>query len=480
MRTTLTSTASAGRNALVAVLVPEGSKPALPRNAPPASAWAADLKDGSDPVLLRGERGERWLLLKLPAPKRLTPTDVRSAAATARKSAEKLGRSVLTVDLAALRGDGEHVLAASEGAHMAGYDPAVLRKDRQRHKVSRLHLVTARASVAARAAAERGRIAAEANLFVRELQNLPANRLHPKDLAAKARSGVRGSSRIQVKVLGRRQLAALGCGALLGVAQGSAHEPQLVHLRYRPRGRARARVAVVGKGVCFDTGGISIKPAARMDEMKFDMSGAAAVAGLFHALAHGIELPYEIHGVMGCVENMPGNDAQRPGDIVTAMNGTTIEVLNTDAEGRLVLADCLSYVVDKVQPDRIVDLATLTGAAVIALGHNASAILGNDDKLRQQVQDAGERVDERCWPLPLWDVHKELAKGDYADLKNIYSPNEGAGTIAGAAFLSSFVGDTPWVHIDIAATAYEGPSRPYYSRGGRGTGVRLLLELLRD
>lgn len=478
MRTILTDAAAAGGQELVAILFPEGVQPELPKGAPKPAAWASDIKRNGDGLLLRGERGERWVLFRLP--KKPSATDVRGAAGSARKLAEKLERRGLTIDFSALPADPELALAAAEGANMAGYDPAVARKDRARAEVARIALRPARAATAVAHAVERGRLLAEGNLFARELQNLPANLLHPKDLAARTRRAVRGSSRVRVKVLGRRELAALGCGSLLGVAQGSPHEPQLVHLSYRPRGRAKAKVAVVGKGLCFDSGGISIKPAARMDEMKFDMSGAAAVAGLFHALANGLDCPYEVHGIMGCVENMPGNDAQRPGDIVTAMNGVTIEVLNTDAEGRLVLADCLAYVVAKVQPDRIYDLATLTGAAVIALGHHASAILGNDEPLAEAVRAAGERVDERCWRLPLWDVHKELAKGDYADIKNIYNPGDGAGTIAGAAFLSYFVGDTPWVHLDIAATAYEGPSRSYYGRGGRGTGLRLLAEVLRD
>ena len=183
-------------------------------------------------------------------------------------------------------------------------------------------------------------------------------------------------------------------------------------------------------------------------------------------------------GVVGLVENMPGGNAQNPGDIVTAMNGTTIEVLNTDAEGRLVLADALTYAARKVKPERIYDMATLTGAAIHALGHNASAVLGNSDKFIHGVIEAGETVDERCWKLPLWEVHKDLAKGTYADLQNIYAAGEGAGTIAGASFLSYFVDEVPWVHLDIAATAWNGPTKSYYSKGGRGVGVRLMLQLL--
>ncbi|MFQ5748721.1 MAG: M17 family metallopeptidase, partial [Planctomycetota bacterium] len=382
-------------------------------------------------------------------------------------------------DLSLLKPDPAKVQAAVEAAVMSGYDPAVLKKDWKKFLVKRIVVAGAGGAARMREAARLGTIAGEANLFTRDLQNLPSNVIFPRALAARARKVAAASPRLRVKVLGRKGMEALKMGCLLGVAKGSSLEPQLVHLTYRPAGKARGRVALVGKGLCFDSGGISLKPSSKMDEMKFDMSGAAAVLGVFHGLGAGHPCPYEVHGVLGCAMNMPGGRAQVPGDVVKAMNGKTIEVLNTDAEGRLVLADALTYAVRKTRPDRIYDLATLTGAAIVALGHHATAILGNRAPLRESLQESGERVGERCWPLPLWEVHRKLTHGRYADLKNIYSPGDGAGTIAGAAFLSHFVEDCPWVHLDIAGTAWGGADDAYHGAGGRGVGVRLLLELLR-
>ncbi|HEX9795073.1 MAG TPA: leucyl aminopeptidase [Planctomycetota bacterium] len=480
MRTVLTSKADAASNELVAILVPVGKQPELPAAAPPAAEWSADFgKDKGASVLLRGGKGQRWLLLRVPKASALTSEDLREAAGQARLRAEALDRAGVTIDLGAVDGSAEAAYAAAEAAAMAGYDPAVCKKDRKKAKVKKVSIASCGSSAAVKDAVARAGLAAEGNLFARELGNLPPNILFPQEFAKRARAVCAKSPRTTIKVHGRAALQQMKAGSLLGVSLGSAFEPQLVHMTYKPPGKAKGRVTVVGKGLTFDTGGISIKPSAKMDEMKFDMCGAAAVLGLFHALAGGHPCPYEVHGILGCVENMPGGKAQRPGDIVTAMNGTTIEVLNTDAEGRLVLADALTYAARKTKPDRIYDLATLTGAAIVALGHSATAILGNDDRLRDQVQAAGEVVGERCWPLPLWPVHKELAKGKYADLANIYPGGEGAGTIAGAAFLSYFVDDKPWVHLDIAATAWEGPNRSYFTGGSRGMGVRLLLELLR-
>ncbi|MCA9002812.1 MAG: leucyl aminopeptidase, partial [Planctomycetes bacterium] len=333
---------------------------------------------------------------------------------------------------------------------------------------------------ALRKAARQGSIVAEANLFARELQNLPANILNPKEFATRARKVARGSERIQVKVLGRRQLQDLGAGALLGVAQGSANEPQLVHLVYKPKGKSKGRIALVGKGLTFDTGGISLKPSAKMEDMKFDMSGAAAVLATFQGLSQGAECAYEVHGVLGCVENMPGGNAQRPGDIVTAMNGTTIEVHNTDAEGRLVLADCLCYADKKIRPDRIYDIATLTGAAIHALGHLHSAVISNRPRLAKDLIETGSQAGEAYWELPFNEEYRDLTRGSYADLQNIYNPGQGAGTIAGGCFLSFFIGERDWVHLDIAATAWGHPARPYLAAGGgSGVGTRTFLQLLR-
>jgi leucyl aminopeptidase len=274
-------------------------------------------------------------------------------------------------------------------------------------------------------------------------------------------------------VLERQAMERLGMNALLGVARGSSEAPKFIVLEFGPkRGKP---VCVIGKGLTFDTGGISIKPAAKMDEMRYDMCGAGAVLGLFHALRHGtVTTKHRIIGLIAATENGVGPSAQKPGDVVRAMDGHTIEVLNTDAEGRLVLADAIAYGKKFYQPVRIVDLATLTGAVVVALGHEVAGIMGNDQKLCDELLAAGKAADEPLWQLPMWDCHKEQMKSKFADLANI-NAGQGNGSIAGAAFLSYFAGDTPWVHLDIAGTAYGGIAKDYYKSGAAGTAVRTLL-----
>ncbi len=478
MRTVLAPSAAAGRNELTAIFVPEGGKPSLPAQAPEAATWKSDFgKEKGASVLLRGARGQRWLLMRVA--KKPDANELREAAGKARLKAEAMERAGLCLDLGLLGNDPALAQAAAEGAGMAGYDPAVMKKERKKACVKKVTIAGAGSAKATKAAVKHGAAGAAGNLAAREVANLPSNILTPKDFARRARALVRNKPKMACRVYGEKAMADMKMGSLLGVSKGSKKEAQLVHLSYKPKGKAKGKVAVVGKGLIFDSGGISLKPSANMDQMKFDMCGAAAVYGLFHALANGFDCPYEVHGVMACVENMPGGDAQNPGDIVTAMNGKTIEVLNTDAEGRLVLADALTFTARKIKPDRVYDLATLTGACIIALGHTAAAILGNDDKLLDGMRAAGDASDERVWPLPIWDVHRDLIKGKYADLQNIYPAGQGAGTIAGGVFLEQFVEELPWVHIDIASTAWEGSSRSYYSAGGRGTGVRLMMEVLR-
>jgi leucyl aminopeptidase len=268
------------------------------------------------------------------------------------------------------------------------------------------------------------------------------------------------------------------------VGSGSAHPPRLIAMEHNApaRGRKAPRrrlpsVCLVGKGITFDSGGISIKPAAGMDEMKHDMSGAAAVVGALRACAL-LKVPLHVVGVIGAAENMPSGSAYRPGDIVTSMSGKTIEVLNTDAEGRVVLADALHYARTEFEPQAILDLATLTGACVVALGKWATGLFGNNERLIERVRRAGETTAERTWPLPLWEEHRKHVKSEVADLKN--SAGREAGSSTAAAFLSSFVGDTPWVHLDIAGTGWSSKAASYQPRGATGIGVRLLLEVLRD
>ncbi|MCK6444867.1 MAG: leucyl aminopeptidase [Planctomycetes bacterium] len=406
---------------------------------------------------------------------------VRRAAALAVQRADASGATsaVCTPQKAlekAAGGPFETGVALAEGALLGLYRYQAFKSKPKTAKLAKLSVFSGSREL--RSGLERGRIGAEANAYARDLQNAPANKFRPREFAAEAKKLAQRSQRLRAKVLGQNELKKLGMGALLGVAQGSAEPPALIHLTYKPRGRAKACIALVGKGLTFDTGGISIKPAARMWDMKYDMSGGAAVLGVFHALAE-LELPFEIHGIVPATENMPGGKAIKPGDLVTAFNGATIEVLNTDAEGRLALCDALAYVKKTVDPDTIIDLATLTGAVVIALGHELTGMFASTERLREQLTAAGERSGERVWPLPLLDLHKDQMKGEVADLKNINSADAGNGASAGAAFLAHFVGSTEWCHLDIAGTAWGGLNRDWVGGAqGSGVGTRLLLAWL--
>ncbi len=375
--------------------------------------------------------------------------------------------------------------AVAEGLVLGAYAYAAPRQQKPKPRAGhscRIHAVgftKGAASAFARGLAA-GRIAAEAVVFARDLENQPSNICTPSTLASAARRLAGG--RLRVKVLDRAAMTKLRMGALLGVARGSDEPPKFLVLEYRVPG-AKKTACVVGKGLTFDTGGISIKPAGKMDEMRYDMCGAGAVLGLFHALAHGglgAHKPrHNLIGLIAATENTIGPSAQKPGDVVTAMDGHTIEVLNTDAEGRLVLADAICYAKKFHDPDVMVDLATLTGAVVTALGHEMAGIMGNDQKVVDALIAAGKATDEPLWQLPLWDCHRDQVKSKFADLANINSPAHGNGSTAGGAFLSYFAGETPWAHMDIAGAAYGGLHKDYYKGGASGTAVRTLLQWAR-
>jgi leucyl aminopeptidase len=322
---------------------------------------------------------------------------------------------------------------------------------------------------------ESARVAAVAGNAARDLQNLPANVATPEFLAQRATEIAEQHETLEVELLDREALVARGMGAFASVAQGSHVEPRLIVLRYRPSGAGGPHLGFVGKAVTFDTGGISIKPSAKMQEMKFDMSGGAAVIEAMAGIAE-LGLPVEVTAVVPSTENMPSGHAVKPGDIVTAMNGTTIEVNNTDAEGRLILADALCYVVEQ-GAERIVDLATLTGAILVALGHTYAGLFSNDDDWCAEVAAAGDASGELGWRMPLHPEYFELTKGQYADLTNAAEQRVAMSSYA-AEFLRQFVSDKPWVHIDIAGTAW-GMSRNYVGKGASGFGTRLLIELAR-
>ncbi|WP_029007096.1 leucyl aminopeptidase [Azospirillum halopraeferens] len=319
---------------------------------------------------------------------------------------------------------------------------------------------------------------AQAVCHTRDLVSEPANVLHPESLAEGCRELT--SLGLQVEVLDLKKLRKLGMGALIGVAQGSAYEPRVVVMRWdgNPGAEDPSPVAFIGKGVTFDTGGISIKPAAGMEDMKWDMGGAATVIGVMHALA-ARKAKVNAVGVVGLVENMPSGTAQRPGDIVTSLSGQTIEVINTDAEGRLVLADCLWYTQDTFKPRLMIDLATLTGAIIIALGNEQAGLFANDDGLADALAAAGRAVGEPVWRMPMGDAYDKEINSDAADMKNVGN-GRGAGSITAAQFLKRFVRDVPWAHLDIAGVAWTKKDSATVPKGGTGFGVRLLDRFIAD
>jgi leucyl aminopeptidase len=426
--------------------------------------------------------GKRWLLVGLGKRKDFTPERARAAAAGAHARALEL--STRTLCWQAPSDDLAVCAALVEGTALADY-----RFDSQRSAPpegedaapKHLQALTLSAPEAAdaqqleRAVSEATVVAAAVNA-ARDLQNRPANDLTPTALAEHALALAQEVEGLTVETEGREEILARGMGAFAAVAQGSAQEPALIVLRYGHPEAKGPLLGMVGKAVTFDSGGISLKPGAKMAEMKFDMSGGAAVVEAVAAIAR-LKLPVKLVGVVGATENLPSDRSVKPGDIVTAANGKTIEVNNTDAEGRLVLADCLHHAVG-LGAERVVDLATLTGAVIIALGSTHAGLIGNDDELAERIAAAGQQTGEIVWRLPLHEEYDELIKGTYGDLDNAPEGRK-AGTIVGAAFLANFVGETPWAHLDIAGSAWD-LGRAYAPKGASGYGVRLLVELARS
>jgi leucyl aminopeptidase len=324
-------------------------------------------------------------------------------------------------------------------------------------------------------AVETARVYSEAANRARDLQETPANFAKPEDLARRAEEIAAGNDNVTVEILDGDAIRAKGMGGIAAVSQGGPVEPRLIVLHYRGGGSGPT-LGFVGKGVTFDTGGIVLKPGAGMQEMKFDMSGASAVLEATAAIAE-LGLPVDLITVVPSTENMPSGTAIKPGDVITQYNGKTVEVNNTDAEGRLILADALAYAIE-LGAERVVDLATLTGAVLIALGSTYAAVISNDDELAGELSAAGEETGELVWRLPLHPEYAEMMKGTVADLSNLAKKRE-AGSITAASFLREFVADTPWAHVDIAGTAWN-VNRAYTGKGGSGYGVRLLVQLVRD
>jgi len=366
-----------------------------------------------------------------------------------------------------------YVSAAVEGAVLGNYEPDQYKTGNDKTELESFRVVAGREGANVEEGVRRGRILAEAQNFTRSLVNKPANRLTPSDIADAARQ-MAAEFGLECEVLDRDQMKALGMGALLGVAQGSAEPPALIVLRYRPeKAEGTAHLGLVGKGVTFDTGGISIKAADGMEKMKYDMAGGAAMIGAMRALAQ-LKPAIPVSAYVPSVENMPGSRAQRPGDIVTAMSGKTVEVINTDAEGRLILADAITYA-RRQGCTHLVDAATLTGAIVVALGHMRVGLFANQDAMRDRVLAAANAEGERMWPMPLDSDYKDYLKSAFADLPNV--GGRWGGAITAAWFLKEFAEETPWVHLDIAGTAWLDDAKPFLAKGAIGLPMRTMVRL---
>ena len=420
---------------------------------------------------------DRVLLVGLGRERDFNESSYRAALVAAVRALKTTGASEATIcltDLALKRRDTawrvEHaVIAIHEGAYK--FDRLKSKPQEQKKGLRKVTLHVAKRSEIAEGetALARGQAIGEGMAFAKDLGNLPGNVCTPAYLAEQAQEmGKRYG--IKVDVLEQKEIEKLGMGSFMAVARGSRQPPKLIVLEYQGGRRDAPPIALVGKGITFDTGGISIKPAAEMDEMKFDMCGAASVLGTMKAAAL-MKLPLNVIGVIPATENMPGGNAIKPGDIVTTMSGQTVEILNTDAEGRLILCDALTYV-EKYKPAAVVDIATLTGAMVIALGHVATGLFANSDPLAREILQAGEAAWDRAWHMPLWDDYQDALKSNFADFPNIGS--RAGGSITAACFLSRFTKSYPWAHLDIAGTAWKSGA----DKGATGRPVALLAHFL--
>jgi len=424
---------------------------------------------------------KRIALVGLGKKNELTPETIRRAFAKVMQELRglKVRKAAVALDLSLLTGQkGKIVSAAMEGAVLGlyRYTPYKTVGREEFQDVRELTLVSGQKDYAfVRDEVRKTKIITDAVCCARDLVSAPANEMTPTILAEQARV-VAKRENVTCRVLEEGKMKALGMNALLGVAAGSDQPPKLIVLEYAGGKKGGAPIALVGKGLTFDSGGISIKPAEKMDEMKTDMAGGAAVLAVIQAAAD-LKLPVNLLGLVPATENLSGGSALKPGDVLKSHSGRTIEVLNTDAEGRLILADALSYAC-RYKPSAIIDIATLTGACVVALGEEVAGMLGTDDRMKKALREAADATGELIWELPLWDHYHDLIKSDIADYKN--SAGRLGGAITGAAFLSKFVGDYPWVHLDIAGPAWTTKDRGYIPKGASGVPVRLLMEFLQN
>ena len=429
-----------------------------------------------------GIAARRVLLVGLGKPDAFTLDRVRGAAGVAARFGRDLGvkhlASIVHGGEAGGLGIADAAQAMVEGTVLGTYRFRPYKTDEEDEAKALERLTLVGLDAASQGEAEQGALAgqivAEGACLARDLGSHPANEMTPSILADRALEMARATG-LRCEILDEAQMASEGMRTLLAVSRGSAEPPRFIVLEHEGGRPDDAPVVLAGKGITFDSGGISIKGSDGMWDMKFDMSGAAAVIGAMQAAAR-LDLPVRTVGIVAASENLPDSRALKPGDIIRSMLGKTIEIRSTDAEGRLVLADAMAYAA-RLKPAAVIDVATLTGACVVALGHEASGLMSNDDGLAGEIAQAGERTGEIAWRLPILEGHREEIKSDVADLKN--TGGRAGGAITGAAFIEAFVSDFPWAHLDIAGTAWSDKDRPTCPKGGTGVGVRLLVDLLR-
>jgi len=453
--------------------------------APPPQGPAADLlkelydsgefsgKSSEISILHRpsGHQAKRLVLAGGGKREKFDAAELRKLSGAVLRSLKSKGVRTITLALDdAFRSD-DFAAAAVEGAVLADLENDRYKTDPKKNEK---HVDSFSVLGGSPAAVDRGRILAEAQNFTRDLANEPANVLTPTLLAERARQ-MAAEFGLECEILDQDRMRQLGMGALLGVAQGSAEPPALIVLRYRPASAPASKdhLGLIGKGVTFDTGGISIKPAEGMEKMRYDMAGGAAVLGAMRAIAQ-LKPPIPVTALVPTVENMPGSKAQRPGDIVKSLSGKTIEVLNTDAEGRLILIDALTYA-QRLGCTHLVDAATLTGAIVVALGNVNIGAFTNNDAFLAKLLAASKAEGEKTWPMPMDEEYKELLKSSFADLHNI--GGRSGGSITAAWFIRDFVEETPWIHLDIAGTAWLDDAKPHMAKGPTGVGLRTFVRL---
>ena len=480
------------RGGVLVLLIPEGEEAPAGLHAEAERACDGSLSRALDSASFKGRKGQSATLYALGPFSKIVALGIGKVEDFTAEGAEAAGGSLvplLALDReATIAADGlagPLVASIAMGATLRAWRFDRYRtkeKEEDKPKLERLALATTEAS-GAKAAFVPMRAVADGVFLTRELVSEPPNVLHPIEFAERIRALEKLG--LEIEVMGLKEVKKLGFGALIGVAQGSQHEPRVVIMQWKgaPKTKRAAQkpLAFIGKGVTFDTGGISIKPAGGMEDMKWDMAGAGTVVGLMAALA-GRRAKCDVVGIVGLVENMPSGTAQRPGDVVKSYSGQTIEVINTDAEGRLVLADLLWYCQERFAPRCMIDLATLTGAIIVALGHEHAGLFSNDDDLAQRIMAAGSAVGEKAWRMPLGEAYDKQLKSDIADMKNV--TGRMGSSITAAQFIQRFVntkdGPMPWAHLDIAGTAWSSKDQNTIPKGATAYGVRMLDRLVTD